>query len=103
MRWPRRAENRHCRRCLSTVSVGEKVCPECDFNPKDIGLRITGYLLFLVPLSWVVAMLLEPFVPGLTFNLMAASLGIFVLSAVSFVISMAADPYRFGNLFKLVS
>lgn len=90
----------HCRRCQVELEGGEQVCPRCNFDPKQIGLRIAGFAFLAVILSMIAAQITVFFYPtgGLVFMLLAG--GAFVLSIITFLAAMLATPYRFGNLFK---
>lgn len=78
-------------------------CPTCGFSPKEIGLRYTGLVLYLVPVSWILGILLLGLMPAMASTLMLLGIATALLCGLMYIISMAADPYRLGNIFIYLS
>lgn len=90
-----------CSNCGGEIEAGEKVCPHCAFNPKARGLLVTGYVLALGPILWIVAIALMPFQPTFSAPLMIVGALTVLLCGPMYILSMAATPYRFGRVFTL--
>lgn len=93
-------DGRYCRRCKGEVERGDEVCPTCGFSPKQIGLTYTGRMLYVVPISWIVGVLLLQAAPAIASTLMLLGIAAALLCGVMYIFSMASDPYRFGRVFK---
>ncbi|MFP4589909.1 MAG: hypothetical protein ACLFM8_00405 [Halobacteriales archaeon] len=91
-----------CANCGYDVETGAKVCPNCAFDPKSRGLLLTGYVLAIGPILWILAIVSMPFLPTLAAPLMIIGAGFVLLCGPMYIVSMAATPYRFGRLFLLL-
>jgi predicted nucleic acid-binding Zn ribbon protein len=85
----------HCKRCGADLPSGRQTCPQCNYSPKERGLRISMGFLMAVVVLMTITMLLPGFGPLLV---RLAGLA-FLLSLVAFVLSFLATPYRLGSLF----
>lgn len=86
-----------CKRCEYELVGGEDTCPQCQFSPRNRGLRVS--LVFL--LGMVVAVTVMMFLPRFGRPLIAVAAVSFVLSFLTLLFSFAATPHRFGRLFLL--
>jgi predicted nucleic acid-binding Zn ribbon protein len=84
-----------CKRCGSEVDTGANACPECNYNPKEKGLRVAMAFFMAVVVLMTITMLIPRF--GGVFVLLAGLA--FLLAFVTFFVAFFATPSRFGSLF----
>lgn len=85
-----------CKRCQYEIEGGTDTCPQCQFNPKEKGLRVALLLLLLVVLA-ITAMMIVPQAGSILIPVAAVS---FLLTVVVLVLSFVATPHRLGRLFR---
>lgn len=92
----------HCKRCKVELSGDERVCPECNYSPRQKGLRWAGFGVLVLVLGMMSAQLSVVVIPwaGPVF-LLIGGLG-FVFAFVTFLVAMVSTPHRFGTLFNLL-
>ncbi len=92
----------HCKRCKVELSGDERVCPECDYAPRQRGLRWAGFGILVLVVGMMSAQVSVVIVPpaGPVFLLIGV-LG-FVFAFATFLVAMVATPHRFGTLFNLL-
>jgi len=90
----------HCKQCGYEMDGGEESCPRCRFNPKQKGLRVASGFLMAMVLLVSLAMVSTFVVPGFSGPMLVLAALSFVLALVTFFVSFAVTPYRFGGLFK---
>lgn len=88
-----------CQRCQGPLEGGEEVCPHCDFNPRDVGLRYAGYALVGVVVLFTAVTLLGGIYPIASVYVMLGVLAMFTLTSLLFVFSLFTRPYRLARLF----
>lgn len=89
----------YCKRCGFGLEGDEEGCPDCGFNPRQMGLRVSMGFLMVVAVSMTGVMLTAPFWTGLAPLLLGLAAVSFGLSVVTFVVSFLATPYRLGSFF----
>ena len=90
----------HCKRCGLELDGDEESCPRCQFNPKQMAMKLATVMLIgaiaMIPLAY-----LSLFVgPRAGPYLVRGSYILFALAAAVFVLGLAVTPYRFGSLFS---
>lgn len=98
-KWSGQNRLKLCQRCGFELEGGEESCPSCNFAPKSKGLKVSGYVLLIVPILWIVGILLMPVDSSFTSTLMLVSLVVFFIAALMYIVSMVARPHRLGGLF----
>lgn len=84
-----------CKQCGFELESGADTCPQCQFSPKQKGLRVSLALLMVVVVSISIMM----FVPAIGPLLIRLAALAFILSLLVFLVSFLATPSRFGSLF----
>lgn len=88
-----------CKRCQSTLTEAQEVCPTCDYHPKQRGLRLALGCLLIMVFAMIGAQLSLLVSPVLGLVLVGAAGVAFLASFALFFLSMVATPHRFGALF----
>lgn len=89
----------HCKQCGCELEGDEKECPQCYFNPRLKGLRVSMGLFMIVVLAMTALTLLGPIWIGPAPFLIWLALIAFLCSVIVFFISFLATPYRLGGVF----
>lgn len=92
---PTSGDHTYCKRCGFDLEPGKETCPECHYNPKEKGLRVSMGFLMVVVVAMTITMMVPRFGPVLV---VIAGLS-FLLSFVTFFVSFVATPHRLGRLF----
>lgn len=93
---------RHCHNCGIELTDSVESCPSCEFNPKDDGLRLAGYVLLLVPILWIIGIGFLAFDATIASTLLVLGMGACFLSGLVYIVAMAARPYRLGWLISRI-
>lgn len=95
---PTTRDQPHCKRCDFELDPGKETCPECHYNPREKGIRLSMGFLLIVVVAMTITMLAPGFGPVL---IVIAGLA-FVLSFATFLLSFLVTPHRLGRLFLRV-
>lgn len=93
----------HCKRCNLELSGSERVCPRCEFAPRQAGFWLAGIGILGVVAAMMIAQLTAVLAPRVGLYFMMLAVPSFVFAIVSFSLAMIATPYRLGGLFNLIS
>jgi predicted nucleic acid-binding Zn ribbon protein len=85
----------HCKQCGYEINRGESICPQCQYSPRQRGLRVSLWLLMIVVIAISVLMV----VPSIGRVVVAVAGLSFALAFVMLFVSFLATPYRLGSLF----
>ncbi|AXR80506.1 hypothetical protein [Natrarchaeobaculum sulfurireducens] len=96
---PFHGRTRHCKRCKCELEGGEEGCPQCGFNPRQTGLRVSMGLLLVVVVSMTVLTFPAAFWTGLEPFLLGLAVISFGLAVLLFLFSFLATPYRLSTVF----
>lgn len=91
----------HCKRCKVELDASEKVCPRCDFAPKQTGLRISGFALLAMMICVIGSQLSMVVYPVAGIVLLPIGAIAFVFALAMFLLSMVVTPYRLGGMFRM--
>jgi predicted nucleic acid-binding Zn ribbon protein len=85
----------HCKQCGYEIERGESICPQCQYSPRQRGLKVSLWLLMGVVISMSALMM----VPSIGRLLIGVGGSAFALAFLVLLVSFVATPYRLGSLF----
>lgn len=88
----------HCKRCKAELSGNERVCPSCDFDPRQFGFRLSGVGLLILVLSMIGAQLSMVVIPWVGPYFLALAVFGFLFAFAMFLLAVMVTPYRLGGL-----
>lgn len=90
-----------CHNCGGSVSGSEAVCPHCQFDPRDSGLRIAIGLLIGAVTAIALAMASISIAPTAGTYLVVGGFLLLALAGIAFLLAFLVTPSRFSTLFRV--